>query len=217
MSWSMQITNMLRRRFFGWAVLIPIGISTCAPVSAANTTVIPKIASFGIATVGVTTIEQLEAQLGPGRAYTGQHPRGAREWILKNSDWYIDADGFDYNQTGRVLNSLTVGESEGSDSSDSDGDPFAHVTRGSIVFLGSITLGMTEWKVKRLLKSHGVTTYKEAPLSAEQCGCQTVSGPAITITETGRAHLTSSDDYTTWTAEIVFERGRVAYIDLDCY
>jgi hypothetical protein len=197
----LHVTNMLRRRFFGWSVLFSIGISTCALASAANTTVIPKIARIGVATLGVTTIEQLEAEPGPGFEYTGGRPRGGRAWVLKNSDWYINADGFDYNQHGRVVFSFAVGES---DSSDSDGVPFASVTRGSVVFLGSITPGMTEWKVKRVLRSHGVTTYSQTP-------------SAITITETGRAYLLSDIEYTIWTAEIAFERGRVRFISLRCY
>lgn len=76
-------------------------------------TVIPEIASLLNVKVGFDTMAKLEKQLGRGLPITGGHPQGARIWHLKESDWFIHADGFDYPaDNGRkhsyIIQKLTI-------------------------------------------------------------------------------------------------------------
>jgi hypothetical protein len=202
MCWPMTLVYRSLHSRMTWLTSICLVATsiTCVAAPAVNKSVIPRIAHIGSITLGTTTMEHLQTKFGTGLPFTGGHPRGAREWIITKSGCIVDADGFDYNQFGRVVDSFDVSQSNGYYTVD---DPIAHVTIGSIAFLGAITPGMRKSAVEHELKLRHVTPYVETPSS-------------ITIEETGNVRVNSETTYTTWTARLFFTRGRLSDFELGC-
>lgn len=120
-------------------------------VSESSAVVIPAIAQLAGVRVGFDSVERLEHLFGPGYAFTGGHPNGAREWRSRQTGWYINADGFDYNKRGeRVLDTVSIGITGiiGGKTA-----PSVFAPRQRLLFLGGITLGMTREQVRSALEN----------------------------------------------------------------
>lgn len=57
---------------------------------------------------GSTTVEEVEARIGPGAKMTGGHPLGGRVWFVPDSGRTLFLDGFDYNASGRVIDRVVL-------------------------------------------------------------------------------------------------------------
>ncbi|MGO8678070.1 MAG: hypothetical protein ACLQVX_19680 [Limisphaerales bacterium] len=190
-----------------WFVL---GVATCTggdkPGQAGNdpSAVIPATGHIGSIQVGVTTMERLEDWLGKGRAFTGGHPRGAREWFLKQAGWYIYADGFDYNDAGRVMDSFEVSTRRFEVGAFDDTDRKtrrASVDASKLTFIGGVTPGMARSQVRALLARNGIK-----PKATRN---------VITWKEKGHAR-NSNATFSTWTATLTFRHDRLEDIRIEC-
>ena len=185
------------------------------PVPATNnsTTAIPATAQIGNVRVGVTTMEQLELMFGKGRAFTGGHPHGAREWYSKKAGWYIYADGFECNDAKqRIVDSFAISAVRRKVGAFDDRDFKIHrtsVDEKHLMILGEIKIGMEQKKVIAVLASKGMK-----PI---------VTDNLITWAEKGCDHIrdaTRNHDqltFDTWNAKLTFRNQKLQEIDLDCH
>jgi hypothetical protein len=178
-------------------------------------TVIPATARVGNIQVGVTTMEELERLFGKGRAFTGGHPRGGREWRSKQTGWYIYADGFNYKddnmEKGRMVESFEISVHRQEVGGPDDDDFKIHrtsVKKRQLTILGGITPGMERATVIALLAKSGVQTTKTSNV--------------ITWKEKGHAHIydaTQGRDeltYTTWKGSLTFRKKHLEDIYVEC-
>lgn len=178
-------------------------------------TVIPATARVGNVQIGVTTMEELERMFGKGRECIGGHPRGGREWRSKQTGWYIYADGFNYNDKGRMLEDFEISvHSQGPVSEvgvpddDDSKTPQASVKKWQLTILGGIMPRMNRATVIALLAKSGVQT--------------TAKNNVITWKEKGHSHIygaTQNHDgltYTTWNGRLTFWHNHLEDIDIQC-
>jgi hypothetical protein len=178
-------------------------------------TVIPATARVGNVQIGVTTMEELERMFGKGRECIGGHPRGGREWRLKQTGWYIYADGFNYNGKERMLENFEISvHSQGAVSEvgvpddDDSKTPQTSVKKRQLTILGGITPRMNRATVIALLAKSGVQT--------------TATNNVITWKEKGHAHIygtTQNHDeltYTAWSGRLTFLHNHLEDIDIQC-
>jgi hypothetical protein len=178
------------------------------PTAALNVplTVIPATAQVGKFQVGVTTMEQLEAAFGKGRPFTGGHPQGAREWCSRPKGWYIYADGFDYNNTGRVVENFKISTAQIKAGSVYDTDfkiRWVTVGKNELAFLGGIAIGMGRSKAMDLLVKKGIVP--------------TRAGNVITWSEKGYVHIDRPNEitYTIWTGKLTFRDDKLVEISIN--
>jgi len=184
-----------------------------APTTNNSPTVIPATAQIGNVHVGVTTMEQLEVIFGRGRAFTGGHPHGAREWYSQKTGWYIYADGFEYNYVKeRIVDSFAISAVRRKVGAFDDRDFKIHrtsVDEKHLMILGEIKIGMEQKKVIAVLASKGMK-----PI---------VTDNLITWAEKGCDHIrdaTRNHDqltFDTWNAKLTFRNQKLQEIDLDCH
>ena len=177
-------------------------------------TVIPATARVGNVQVGVTTMEELERLFGKGRAFTGGHPRGGREWRSKQTGWYIYADGFEYkedNANGRMVESFEISVHRQEVGGPDDDDFKIHRTslkKTQLTILGGIGPRMERATVIALLAESGVQT--------------TQTNNVITWKEKGHAHVRDAKQnqgelaYTTWKGTLTFQQNRLEDIYIEC-
>ena len=176
---------------------------------------IPATARVGNVQVGVTTMEELERRFGKGRAFTGGHPRGGREWRSEPTGWYIYADGFEYKDgnmaKGRMVESFEISAHRQEVGGPDDDDFKIHrtsVKKRELKILGGITPGMVRATVIALLVESGVQT--------------TETNDVITWKEKGHAHIYDATQrhgeltYTTWNGTLTFRRNRLEDIYIEC-
>jgi hypothetical protein len=194
----------MKNAILGVCVLSFAGVfpALCAP---RRERTVPPIARLAGVTVGVTTIERLESRFGPGLAYTGGHPQGAREWRIKRTHNYVDADGFDYHDDGgRVVDSMSISMSNGTVDVVSNKIPVTRVTLSRPALAGVIFLGMTEDEILRAIRGK-------------------LPAPAGRKTDTwkwemkGRAYVNTvnHETFTDWTAEVHFDHHHVDWIRVE--
>ena len=164
------------------------------PRATARQAAAPKSAHLLGLTAGVSTIENMEARFGPGLSYTGGHPHGGREWRIRGSKIYINADGFDYNGRSRVINSLSIAWK----------DPHSHerltrrrLWRSELQYLGGIELGMDKTAALQI--------------ADQAMGAPSFVNGEYTWKAQGKAYYTSdrSGTYTQWTTTLTFEQDRL--------
>lgn len=163
------------------------GKAPAAPIS------IPKIARIAGFHVGYSTIEELEWRFGPGYAYTGGHPRGAREWLVRRAGWYLDTDGFDYVDRGRVIERFSLGRMTFATKDVSI--PNVRFSRRRFVWMGAVHPGMTDRQVLRVLKGRLSLPVRK--------------GGAWTWKSKGLMRVDSSTTYRIWTAKLSFAKHRL--------
>ncbi len=120
---------------------------------------LPIISHIGSVTLGVTTIDELEARYGKGLPCLGGHSDGARLWAVSGTNLRIWADGFDYSDKGRVVYSFVIDSDNGPvDKS----IPIVSPKVADLAFLSRILPNMRMKEVRKiLLQSHvPFTTYK---------------------------------------------------------
>jgi hypothetical protein len=160
---------------------------------------LPPIARIAGVWVGHSTVEELERRLGPGTAYTGGHPQGAREWRSRQTGWYVNADGFNYGRHGRVLDEVSV-------STDRilhrKNEAATFAPRKLLRFMGVVELEMTRYQVVRAL--------------ARKLPPPRMKGRDLVWTALGYARLNSNsfDDKHEWTATLHFEQDRLTSISV---
>lgn len=160
---------------------------------------IPAIAHIGGIVVGKTTIKEMEHRFGSGTAVVGGHPNGAREWISRQMGWWVYADGFDYNDSGRLAYSFEVAARP-----DDKEIPIHSIPRYQMLFLNRIGIGAPRARVESSLWARHIpiTAVTEDELTCEQHG----------YAPDGR----HGSGYATWTATLTMENGRVTDIRIDC-
>ncbi len=162
---------------------------------------IPPAGHIGKIQVQVTTMEQLEAMFGKGRAFTGGHAGGAREWFSVPTGWYVYADGFDYSSTGRVVDSFEISLSRhgvADKGSIFDTDSTIHQTsvkKDELTFCYGIALGMNRATVIDLLHKHGIKT--------------SVTGDVIKWKESGFVRVNFQSVVETWSVELNFNQDKL--------
>ncbi len=162
---------------------------------------IPAIARIAGIRVGYDTIEEMEQRLGAGMAYTGGHPQGAREWRIWGTHWYVDADAFDYNGRGTVLDYAIISESPVGLGSPPRFPrcPTTRRTRRKLGWLGVVSPGFSRAQVLHAIQGR-------LPVPKRQ-------GDKWTWTARGFERLTSSQEpYVTWKATLVFRKGHLTKI-----
>ena len=185
-----------------------------APATNILTTVIPATAQVGDVRVGVTTMEQLEVMFGKGRAFTGGHPHGAREWCSEATGWYIYADGFEYKDgptKERILESFAISSTRRKVGALDDTDfkiCQTSVAEDHLMILGEIKIGMKQSKVISVLAAKGIK-----PI---------VTDNSIAWEEKGYDHIRDATQmhnrltYERWSANLTFRHGKLREIELDC-
>jgi hypothetical protein len=192
-----------------WAALVPAGGAHASPggVSPPRDAV-PAIARIAGAWVGRDTVERLEHRLGPGLHYTGQHPHGGRSWVSPSTHLWIDADGFDYNDRGRILNTIDLSLDDGQSA-----DPHvpripARVRSRSLAFMGMVLPGMSRAQVLRLLRNRLPPPKAEASaLTWEMRGWATIHPPRPDMRGT---------EYRVWDAQLRFRKDTLTDICVSC-
>jgi hypothetical protein len=165
---------------------------------------VPATGHIGTIQVGVTTMEQLERWFGKGRAFTGGHPHGAREWVLQKAGWYIYADGFDYSRAGRVLDRFEISTTRMEVGAFDDTLPKisrASLARAKLAFVAGVAPGMARSQVLALLNQAGIKP--------------TAKGNVVSWEEKGHAPNLSGS-FSTWTAKLTFRRDKLEEIVVDC-
>ena len=164
---------------------------------AGRKTVIPSIAGLAGIRVGYSTMSELEARLGPGKAITGGHPNGARLWRVKGTRWLIHADAFEYSDRGIVVDSLSISE----DPNPGEDVPFARVRSDALRWLGKISLGMGNDEVTKALGAGPVPAKKSA------------QGWEVRVP--GYCRLSEYVRFDVWTAGLDFTNNVLSQIRLD--
>jgi hypothetical protein len=195
------------------SVTVGLGCALAGQVGAGRPhdppTTVPKIAQIAGVRVGYDTRGEMERRLGKGMVYTGGHAGGAREWVLRGTHWYIDADAFDYYRfrvggDTVVLYDVSIGKKARSVGAAMRFPP-VRVTVGAsrkLGWLGVVFPGMSKSEVLRAI--HG-----EIPLPKR-------SGNEWSWTSQGFLRLNRTQAYHTWTARLTFRRGRLEEIDVSC-
>ena len=119
-------------------------------------TLIPIIGNIAGIKIGYSSMGELEAILGKGKAITGGHPNGARLWRVRETSWVISADAFEYSERGAVVDSfdITLDPNAGQDV------PYARLAKDKFSWSTEITLGMGEEKLLKTLKRNSCTATK---------------------------------------------------------
>jgi len=199
-----RVANLTGARGHQWHFVHDLfrGVRFVGTATTAAADSIPPMAHLAGVTVGHSTIEGLERKLGPGFKYTGQHPHGGRAWRVHGTkSCYINADGFDYHNSGdRVIDTFSVGSAT---CVESDNSTRQRINRSKLSWMGSIYPGVTEATVKRV-------TQRKLPRA-------TIKGEKWTWHMKGVAHINShGETFTDWTAEVELNHGRVSAITVWC-
>jgi hypothetical protein len=171
---------------------------------------IPMIAHVCGIVVGQDTIQHMEHQLGTGAYMPGQHPTGGRAWFIDNLHILVNADGFDYDSNGEIVDKLSM--SIGERQSDRRLKP-STAPASRIAFLGGVLPGMSNQEVFKRFK----------PL---------LPAPKAVIdpywTRTGNTEFRwqvpgkSTNDalgqtrFTSWTACLLFHNATLVEIEVSC-
>ena len=183
------------------------------PAKSGSLEAVPASARIGKVEVGVTTMEQLEAWFGQGRAYTGMHPHGGREWRSKETGCYISADGFNYQDEAakeRMVECFDICTKGGGGAFDDTDHQTRRISvdQQQLTILGGISLGMERTKVLELLANTGI---KPA-----------VTNNLITWDAPGYHHVCDATpnheqfNYTTWSGQLTFRHNKLEEIRIDC-
>ena len=161
-------------------------------------TKIPIIARVLGVRIGWNGQDRLERRFGTGVRSIGGHPNGVETWRTRYPTGKIVTDGFNYNDEGEVLETLewTLGKA-------SKEIPLAHNLPDKGGWLGTITLGMPERQVTRLL----IGTHLPKPNK---------SGGTWTWVQKGYVQLRENVEYRIWTAALGFDQGRLTSICVRC-
>jgi len=161
---------------------------------------VPAIARLLAVRVGYSGQEVLEKQFGKGHAVVGGHPGGGKVWRTRHPSGYIATDGFNYNNEGLALESL----SWMLDPSTDPKTPLVPHLPHHPGWLGVVEPGMSEKDVSRLTAHI---------LSAPQ-----KSGDTWIWKSKGfvRPSPANDDVYTLWTAKLSFHNRRLMSIEVSC-
>jgi hypothetical protein len=156
-------------------------------------------------------MDEMERRLGEGMEYTGGHPHGAREWILRGTRWYVDADAFDWSSKqdasgkGRVvIYVVSIGRKMLSVNAAVRSPPMrtTQQTRRKLGWLGVIYPGVSKTYVLHAIRGR-------LPLPKR-------AGNKWTWTSSGFVRVNHSQVYHTWTATLTFFKGRLDEIEVAC-
>lgn len=178
-------------------------------------TLVPEFAQLAGINVGYDTMEWMERYYGPGYAYTGGHPQGAREWRSRETGWSVNADGFNYSNgryapDGRTIDFITV-------STDGIIGNSIRVPNPSIpcLFMGCVRLGMTPEEVQATLRD------KLPPPTIEQDKYpmrRQGEVPCVIFRWKANGYVrlnqNKHDAKTQWTASLIFVHERLVSIDI---
>jgi hypothetical protein len=161
---------------------------------------VPAIARLLGVRVGLNGQDALTRRFGDGTHTTSGHSGGRVTWHTLAPPGYITADGFNFNREGEVLESLDWDAGAANDPR----TPSARRLPLRPGWLGTVNLGMTIAQVREL------TTDVLPPPS--------INGAVWTWKAGGfvRPSPVNSDVYTSWTAELTFNAGRLVGIELAC-
>lgn len=193
---------MLRFRFSsGLAVAAALIVAALAraqvPAAVGSANAIPEMARIMGIRVGFDTMERLERILGPGLPYTGGHPRGARQWRSKQTGWYINADGFDYNGVGRVADQVSISRQGFVDDKHT---PVVNAPARTLRFMGVVSLDDARSAVLIKLRNR-----LPAPM---------VKGDSLVWHAAGHYEVAPFTQWNLWTAELSFRAGRLDTIQM---
>ena len=167
---------------------------------------IPTIAKIADVRVGYDTMENLEHKLGPALVCTGGHAHGGREWRSRQTGWWVDADGFYYNDHGRrVIDSLTISVPPENLSAWKHHDlpPETDLPRRKLFFMDSVSLGMSRADVLQQLCGK-----LSPPQTAKNILFWKVKGDL-------RFNSINHYRITAWTAKLTFNHDRLVSIKLE--
>ena len=167
---------------------------------------IPPIAKLCGIQVGYDTMERLEAVLGPGLPMLGGHPLGARRWRVPALGISIWADGFYYDEDGRVADQLWIWRPASPDDLDI---PIAHLLPAQARFMGAVTLGMTRRQVLAALCS------RLPPPRISRALLPFLPGDTWTWNSPGFFRINAGNVCRSWKATLTFWRGKLDEIDID--
>jgi len=196
--------NGINRMMKPWVLGVSSFVLLAAPAQADPATSIPAIARLCGIRVGWDTMTALETRLGPGLAYTGGHPLGARGWRCPALGLLINADGFYYRDRGRdqdrVVDDLSICRLAGY--REDLKFPLAHLLPSQALFMGVVSPGMTRAEVRAALGSS---------LPAPQVeGDQWIwNAPGFT-----RINVLNHVVVRSWQARLTFQHGKLDDIDL---
>jgi hypothetical protein len=166
-------------------------------------TVIPEVSKMLGIKIGLDTIGILEQGIGKGLTLIGAHSESARLWRIKNTQWWIYADGFEYRANGpsprNYIEVLCVG----------DWNPFPGKRRlvpvvsippQRLLFLNRISLGMPKEEVLRVINRKYPNVVVKSDI---------IYGEAK-----GYMRISESWSYRTWNFGFEFKRGKLSGIVL---
>lgn len=183
--------------------ILSLSMAAAKPSHNPPTPNVPSIARIAGFTVGVSSIEAMERRLGPGYAYTGGHPQGAREWVSRQTGWVIDADGFNYLLDGRrVVETLSISTTK---IDRAYHPPVVSLPRTKLMYMGLIELGMTKQRVLSLM--------------SPRLGAPSESGSDLCWSKKGFKVIDRYpfDNERKWTLSFHFENNRLTEISVDVY
>jgi hypothetical protein len=163
-------------------------------------TCVPAIAQILGVKVGSNGQEALKRMFGDGLHTIGGHPGGCINWYTHTPVGSISTDGFNYNDEGLALESLSWGLSATTDRS----IPFVRLLPQNAGWLGVVTPGMTTEQVSQLTEGKLPTPQKQ--------------GNTWIWTAKGfvRPSPVNYDIYTDWTAQLTFQNGILDSIEIRC-
>jgi hypothetical protein len=171
---------------------------------------IPRLAHFLGIIVGKDTTRTLERRYGRGRRHIGSHPHSAREWLNRNHECVLDADGTAYSRdnSGYVIVDTAcimrwdVKVPRHVSLHDDVVRRFAHVTARDLAFMGKVRLGMTYNRVLDALKQDLPSHVKTAD--------------TLLYSASGYVYNNQYAIYRTWNAKLRLMSGRLAIIGVYC-
>lgn len=153
---------------------------------------------------GYDTINDAERKYYAGMVVTGGHPRGARIWRIRQTDWYLRIDGFDY-PNGDLKRSAVIDQIS-LDKTSFFTDINAPVIKLSVKktsLFSAIRIGMNQANVLALLKSKGIVPK--------------LSGNTLAWSQRGSARVTQNITYHTWRTKLEFDKSkRLESISVSC-
>jgi len=161
-------------------------------------TSVPVIARILGVRVGWNGQERLERRFGKGVRSIGGHPLGVETWRTRHPVGKVVTEGFEHNGEGEVLETIewTLGKADAS-------IPLARRLPQASGWLGTISLGMTERQIARLVRDK----HLPAPTKAEG---------NWTWVQKGYVQLREFVVYRTWTAALGFENGKLTSLCVRC-
>lgn len=158
-----------------------------------------RVASLRLAGLlpGYDTIGNARRRYGRGGDILGGHPNGAEIWRSRQTGWVLYVDGFEYrgyvSKQNAVIDRVQIAKATlvplGGKL------PSISLTAAQSSLFGKIRLGMTEAKVRAILKARGIAARKR--------------GDILTWSEPGFVQVNRNTAYDTWSVRLKFDNSRM--------